>query len=90
MCNIIINTFYISLDNDVTHRKSIDNDVTHQKIFTLSKLLVIFYTLMCEVCSKLTIKTPERCQCRRSSVFIVNFGHISHLFLAFLLFTFNK
>ena len=31
----IINTFYIS----------VDNDVTHWKIFTLSKLLVIFYTL---------------------------------------------
>ena len=30
MCNIIINN---------------DNDVTHRKIFTLSKLLVIFYTL---------------------------------------------
>ena len=28
----------------------------------------------CEICSKLTIKTPER---RRSSVFISNFEHIS-------------
>ena len=36
MCNIIINTFYIRFN---------DNDVTHRKIFTLSKLLVIFYTL---------------------------------------------
>ena len=33
----------------------------------------------CEVCSKLTIKTPERCHCRRSGVFIVNLEHISHL-----------
>ena len=33
----------------------------------------------CEICSKLTIKTPERCQWRRSGVFIVNFEHISHL-----------
>ena len=32
----------------------------------------------CEICSKLTIKTPER---RRSGVFIVKFEHISHLFL---------
>ena len=32
---------------------------------------------MCEICSKLTIKTPER---RPSGVFIVNFEHISHLF----------
>ena len=33
----------------------------------------------CEICSKLTIKTPERRQWRRSGVFI-NFNHISHLF----------
>ena len=41
----------------------------------------------CEICSKLIIKTPER---RRSGDFIVNFEHISHLFLAFLLLTLNK
>ena len=29
----------------------------------------------CEICSKLTIKTSEQCQCRRSGVFIVNFEH---------------
>ena len=44
----------------------------------------------CEVCSKLTIKTPERRHCRRSGVFIVNFDHVSHLVLVFLLFTLNK
>ena len=32
----------------------------------------------CEICSKLTIKTPERRQWRRSGFFIVNFEHISH------------
>ena len=32
---------------------------------------------MCEIFSKLTIKTPERCQRRRFGVFIVNFEHIS-------------
>ena len=31
----------------------------------------------CEICSKLTIKTPERRQWHRSGVFIVNFEHIS-------------
>ena len=31
------------------------------------------------MCLKLTIKAPERRQSRRSSVFIVNFKHISHL-----------
>ena len=30
---------------------------------------------MCETCSKLTVKTPER----RSGVFTVNFEHISHI-----------
>ena len=39
----------------------------------------------CEICSKSTIKTPERRQWRRSGVFIVNFEHISHLVLVFLL-----
>ena len=32
-----------------------------------------------EICLKLTIKTPERRQLRRSGVFIVNFEHISHI-----------
>ena len=44
----------------------------------------------CEICSKLTINTPERRQWRRSGVFIVNFEHISHLALVFLLLILNK
>ena len=43
----------------------------------------------CEICSKLTVKTAERCQWRRSGVFIVNFEHISHLVLVFLLLILN-
>ena len=43
-----------------------------------------------KICSKLTVKTPERRHQRRSGVFIVNFEHISHLFLVFLLPTLNK
>ena len=35
----------------------------------------------CQICSKLTIKTPERSQWRCSGVFIDNFEHISHFFL---------
>ena len=42
----------------------------------------------CEICSKSTIKTPER-QWRRSGVFTVNFEHISQLVLVFLLLTLN-
>ena len=41
----------------------------------------------CEICSKLTIKTPERRHWRRSVFFIVNFEHISHLVLVFVLLT---
>ena len=44
----------------------------------------------CEICEKLTTKTPERCHRNRSGVFTVNFEHISHLFLVFLLLTRNK
>ena len=43
----------------------------------------------CEICSKLTIKMPERRHWRHYGVFIVNFEHISHLVLVFLLLTLN-
>ena len=43
-----------------------------------------------EVCSKLTIKTPERRQLRLSSVFMVNSEHISHLVLVLLMLTLYK
>ena len=45
---------------------------------------------MCETCSKLTIKIPERRQWCRSGVFIVNFEHIPHFVLVFLLLTFEQ
>ena len=38
-----------------------------------------------EICSKLTINMLERRQWRRSGVFIVNFEHISHFVVVFLL-----
>ena len=41
----------------------------------------------CEICSKLTIETPKR---RHFGGFIVNFEHISHLSLVFLLLTLSK
>ena len=41
----------------------------------------------CGICSKLTIKIPERRQWRRSGIFIVNFEHIWHLVLVFLFLT---
>ena len=43
----------------------------------------------CEICSKLTIKVPERRHWRRSGTFIVNFEHISDLVLVFLVLNLN-
>ena len=44
----------------------------------------------CEICSKLMIKTPERRHSRRSGVSIVNYEHISHIVLVFLLLTLRR
>ena len=44
----------------------------------------------CKICSKLTIKIPERCHWHRSGIFIVNFEHISHLVIVFLLLTLSR
>ena len=44
----------------------------------------------CEIRSKLTIKTAEQRQWHGSGVFIVNFEHILHLVLVFLLLTLSK
>ena len=44
----------------------------------------------CEICSKLTIKLPERCHWRLSGNFIVNFEHISYFVLVFLLLALNR
>ena len=43
----------------------------------------------CEISSKLIVKIPEQRQWCRSGIFIVNFEHISHLVLDFLLLTLN-
>ena len=43
-----------------------------------------------DICSKLTIKTPERRYRSRSGVFIINFEYISHLALVLLLLTLSK
>ena len=43
-----------------------------------------------EICPKLTIKTPKQSQWGPSSIFIVNFEHISHPFRVFLLTILNR
>ena len=50
-----------------------------QPTFTCSKLVIETLEQMCEICSKLTIKTPKRRQWHHFGVFIVKFEHISHL-----------
>ena len=47
-------------------------------------------SIRCEICSNLTIKTPERRHWHRSGIFIVNSELISHLVLVFLLLTLEK
>ena len=44
-------------------------------------------SIMCKICSKLTLKAPKQ---SHSGVFIVNFQNISHIVLVFPLFTLNK
>ena len=56
-----------------------------QSAFTCSKLTIKNTRTRCETFSKLAVKTPERHQWHRSGVFIVNFEHILHLVLVFLL-----
>ena len=46
--------------------------------------------IRCEICLRLTIKTPEQYHWRRSGIVIVNFENISHLALVFLFLTLNK
>ena len=43
-----------------------------------------------DICSKLTIKTTERHQWRRSGVIIVNIEHISYFVLVFLYVNFEQ
>ena len=67
---------------------NVSNIVT-QPIFTCSKSTKETLRTRREIRLKLAIKTPERLHWHRSGVVIVNFEHISHLVLMFLLLTLN-
>ena len=54
------------------------NYLMNRLAFTSSKS-----TMETPICTKLTVKTPERGHCGRSYVFIVNFEQISHMILLF-------
>ena len=66
-----------------------DDSLLHLKQI-LFKVSNTYTRTRCEICSKLTIKIPERRYWRRSGIFIVNFEHISHLALMFLLLTLSR
>ena len=60
-----------------------------QETFTSSKSTI--ETLKkCEICLKLTIKTPEGRQSRLYDVFIINCERILHIFLVFLFLSRNR
>ena len=61
--------------------KDIDIDPAGNYIFNVNNRNT---RTRCEICSKLTIETPERRHWRRFGVFIVNFEHISHFILVLL------
>ena len=62
---------------------------TNNFFLAVIHLLKVNYRNTFEICSKLTIKTSQQRQWRHPDVFIVNFEHISHLVLVFLLLILN-
>ena len=64
--------------------------IMSQPEITCSKLSMVDTRTRRAVWSELSIKTPERSQWSRSGVFIVNFEHISHLVLVFLLLALSR
>ena len=88
--------FLIIRNSGFTLKRVRDMTRTIQSLETLINLCSNSYLLKvsnrntktkCKICSKLTLKIPERRQWRRSGDFIVNCEHILHLVLLFLLLT---
>ena len=73
------------LNKASAHLYTLDNNMYTRKTFTCSKSRIEIQKTP-EICLKLIKETPERL----STVSIVKFGHMPHLFLAFLLTTLNK
>ena len=72
------------------HRYTLGNNIyTIKNSLTSNHLFIVnnsYTRKRCEICSNLAIKTPKW----SSTIFVVDFEHISHLFLVFLLLTLNK
>ena len=95
MCFLIISHIYVNY-HSILLLKYQEADTAYNSCFYTFNPVGIYLLKFndrnartrCEICSKLTIKAPER-QWRRSGVFVVNFEHISHLVLVFMLLTLN-
>ena len=90
--------YVFAVHNAVSELIKVTNKHAHSKHCQTSMIPAGIYSLKvnnrnnrtgCEICSKLTVKTPERRHWHRSGVF-VNFKHISHLVLVFLLLTCSR
>ena len=79
--------FFAKKESSAVSAKLVSNFPANIYLFKVNKRNI---RKRCEKCSKLTIKTLERCYWCRSGVSFVNCEHISHLFLVFLLLTLSK
>ena len=89
--------FDFTLDNTqgffralLNHSMKVKHQIQHPACIFLLKFNNISTRKRWEICSKLTIKTPERRNGTVLVYFFVNFEHISYLVLVFLLLTLNK
>ena len=87
----LVHNMYDTMDDEII---SINNYASIHHIFPAGNCMFKVNNrntrTWCEICSKLTIKIPERRHWRRSGIFIVNLEHISHLVLVFLLLTLSR
>ena len=91
----IINLFSVTVGNILFFglRKSVGSHVfnlIHPAGIYMFKVNNRNTKIRCEICLKLTIKTPERLYWCCCNVFIANFNHISHLVVVFLLITLSR
>ena len=80
---LALHSFSVSYSRSISYR-------TNQAGIYVLKVNIINTRTRYEICSKLTLKTPERPQWHPSGVSNVNFEYISHLVLVFLLLTLNS
>ena len=82
--------FWMMLNKASAHLFTLDNNIYTIKNYSkINHLFIVnnsYIRKRYEICSKLTIKASEW----RSTIFVVDFERISHLFLMFLLLTLNK